>query len=101
MYSHQLPILCSFQSVNYTVTISHDGDPVLEWRKEFSYSSGYSSECVEEMVTGGLEEGSVYTVQVFVEAGDSGNASSDVEILSQFPSHIHMNMDFLWLWKMQ
>ena len=78
----QLPILCSFQSVNYTVTISHDGDPVLEWRKEFSYSSGYSSECVEEMVTGGLEEGSVYTVQVFVEAGDSGNASSDVEMLT-------------------
>ncbi|CAI8028469.1 hypothetical protein GBAR_LOCUS16234, partial [Geodia barretti] len=72
----QLPVLCVFQRVRYSVVISHGGDPVLELSREFNYSSGYTSECIEEKVSGELEEGTEYSLLVFVDDGDSGNSSS-------------------------
>jgi hypothetical protein len=74
----KLPVLCVFQRVRYSVVISHGGDPVLELTRQFNYSSGYTSECIEEKVSGELEEGTEYSVQVFVDAGDSGNTSSPI-----------------------
>ncbi|CAI8046178.1 hypothetical protein GBAR_LOCUS25521, partial [Geodia barretti] len=74
----KLPVLCVFQRVRYSVVISHGADPVLELTREFNYSSGYTSECIEEKVSGELEEGTEYSVQVFVDAGDSGNTSSPI-----------------------
>ena len=74
--SLQLPVLCVFQRVRYRVVISHGGDPVLELSREFNYSSGYTSECIEEKVSGELEEGTEYSLLVFVNDGDSGNSSS-------------------------
>ena len=59
------------------VVISHGGDPVLEIPRQFSYSSDYTSQCIEEKVTDILQEGTEYTVQVFLFAGGSGNFSSD------------------------
>ena len=73
----QLPVLCSFQNVTYTLIISHEGGQVLELSRQFSYSSGYNSECIEVLVTEGLQEGTQYTVQVFMDAGLSGSSYSD------------------------
>lgn len=38
-------------------------------QREVLYSSGYSRECIEELVTEGLQEGSEYTVFVTVDTG--------------------------------
>ena len=62
----QLPILCEFQSVRYKVVISSGGDPVLQLSRVFSYSSGYSSLCIEEKVNDTLKVGTEYEVQVFL-----------------------------------
>ena len=78
-------MLCAFQNVTYTIIISQDGDTVLELVSEFSYSSGYSGECKEELVTDRLQEGQEYSVRVFVNAGLSGNSSSAVETFSESP----------------
>ena len=69
--------------MTYTIIISQDGETVLELVSEFSYSSGYSGECKEELVTDRLQEGQEYSVRVFVNAGLSGNSSSDVETFSE------------------
>ena len=69
-------MLCDFQSVVYSVVFSRGGDPVLELYRGFNYSSGYTSECIEEAVGRELEEGVEYSVQVFVDAGEGGNSSS-------------------------
>ncbi|CAI8047925.1 hypothetical protein GBAR_LOCUS26497 [Geodia barretti] len=77
----KLPVLCVFQRVRYRVVISHGGDPVLELSREFNYSSGYTSECIEEKVSGELEEGTEYSLLVF---GDSGNySSSNIQTFSE------------------
>ena len=76
-------MLCVFQTVRYRVVISHGGDPVLQLSRQFSYSSGYTSECIEEKVSGELEEGNEYSVQVFLYAGESGNSSS-IETFSEY-----------------
>ena len=52
--------------------------------KEFSYSSGYNGECIEELVSDGLEEGKEYGVKVTVDAGESGRSTSPTEPLSEF-----------------
>ena len=79
----QLPILCEFQSVRYKVVISSGGDPVLQFTRVFSYSSGYTSQCIEEKVTETLKEGTEYEVQVFLYAGESGNSTSDTHTFSE------------------
>ena len=66
------------------VVISHGGDPVLEISRQFSYSSGYASQCIEEKVTDTLQEGTEYTVQVFVDAGEIGNLSSSTNTFSEY-----------------
>ena len=76
-------MLCVFQRVRYSVVISHGGDPVLELSREFSYSSGYTSECIGEKVSGELEEGTEYSVQVFVDDKDAGNTSSPIQTFSE------------------
>ena len=90
-YSQQLPVLCTFQNVTYTLVISNGGEEVKRVSKEFSYSSGYNGECIEELVTDGLEEGKEYSVRVSVDAGDSGNSSSDMNTFSRssFLAHMH------------
>ena len=80
----QLPILCEFQSVRYKVVISSGGDPVLQLSRVFSYSSGYSSQCIEEKVNDTLKEGTEYEVQVFLYAGESGNSTSDTYTFSEY-----------------
>ena len=75
----QLPVLCPFQNVTYTIVISHEGEEVQRVSKEFSYSSGYNGECIEELVSDGLEEGKEYRVQVTVDAGESGRSTSFME----------------------
>ena len=77
-------MLCVFQTVRYRVVISHGGEPVLQLSRQFSYSSGYTSECIEEKVSGELEEGTEYSVQVFLYAGESGNSSSSIEAFSEY-----------------
>ena len=77
-------MLCVFQRVRYSVVISHGGYPVLELPREFNYSSGYTSECIEEKVSGELEEGTEYSLLVFVDDGDSGNSSSPIQTFSEF-----------------
>ena len=62
--SLQLPELCVFQTVRYTVVISHGGGLVQQLSRQFSYSSGYNSECIEEKVSGELEEGVEYEAQL-------------------------------------
>ena len=69
--------------MRYRVVISHGGDPVLELSREFNYSSGYTSECIEEKVSGELEEGTEYSLLVFVDDGDSGNSSSHIQTFSE------------------
>ena len=81
--SSQLPVLWEFQSVEYSVVFSRGGDPVLELYRRFNYSSGYTSECIEEEVGRELEEGVEYSVQVFVDAGESGNSSSYIQTFSE------------------
>ena len=76
-------MLCEFQTVRYRVVISIQGDPVLELSRQFSYSSGYASECIEEKVSGELEEGTEYSVQVFLYAGVNGNSSSSIHTFSE------------------
>ena len=61
------------------MVFSRGGDPVLELYRGFNYSSGYTSECIEEEVGQELEEGVEYSVQVFVDAGESGNCSSYIQ----------------------
>jgi hypothetical protein len=72
-------VLCVFQRVRYSVVISHGGEPVLELSREFNYSSGYTSECIGEPVSGELEEGTEYSVQVFVDTGGTDNTSSPIQ----------------------
>ena len=74
---------CVFQRVRYRVVISRGGDPVLELSREFNYSRGYTSECIEEKVSGELEEGTEYSLLVFVDDGDSGNSSSHIQTFSE------------------
>ena len=63
---------------------SSGGGSVLELYREFNYSSGYTSECIEvEKVDQQLEEGVQYSVQVFVNAGESGNSSSPIHTFSE------------------
>ena len=76
-------MLCVFQTVRYRVVISHGGDPVLQLSRQFSYSSGYTSECIEEKVRGELEEGTEYSVQVFLNIEDTGISSSSIETFSE------------------
>ena len=77
-------MLCMFQTVRYRVVISHEGDPVVQVPRQFSYSSGYTSECIEEKVSGELEEGTEYSVQVFLDDEDTGNSfSSAIESFSE------------------
>ena len=76
-------MLCSFQNVTYTLIISYEGGQVLELSRQFSYSSGYNSDCVQVLVTEGLQEGTQYTVQVFMDAGLSGRSYSDIETFSE------------------
>ena len=71
-----------FQNVTYTLVISHEGVEVQTLARQFSYSSGYNGECIEELVSDGLEEGKEYSVKVFVDAGKSGNSSSVVKTFS-------------------
>ena len=66
------------------MVLCHGGDPVLEISRQFSYSSGYSSQCIEEKVTDTLQEGTEYTVQVFVDAGEIGNLSSSTRTFSEY-----------------
>ena len=82
--SLQLPVLCVFQTVRYRVVITHRGDSVLQLSRQFSYSSGYTSECIEEKVSGELEKGVEYEAQVFLYAGESGNSSSVPVTFSEF-----------------
>ena len=82
--SHQLPVLCVFQTVRYRVVISHGGDPVLQLSRQFSYSSGYTSECIEEKISEELEEGVDYEAQMFLYSGESGNSSSLPVTFSEF-----------------
>ena len=78
-------MLCVFQTVRYRVVISHGGDPVLQLSRQFSYSSGYTSECIEEKVSGELEEGTEYSVQVFLDDEVTGNSSfSTIETFSEY-----------------
>ena len=72
-----------FQRVRYRVVISHGGDQVLELTREFNYSSGYTSECVEEKVSGELQEGTEYGLLVFVDDGASVNSSSNIQTFSE------------------
>ena len=81
-------MLCVFQTVRYRVVISHGGDPVLQLSRQFSYSSGYTSECIEEKVSGELEEGTEYSVQVFLDDEVTGNSSSSIEIFSKSISNL-------------
>ena len=74
-------MLCVFQRVRYSVVISHGGDPVLELPREFSYSSGHCS--IGEKVSGELEEGTEYSVQVFVDTGGTDNTSSPIQTYSE------------------
>ena len=77
-------MLCMFQTVRYRVVISHGGDSVVQVPRQFSYSSGYTSECIEEKVSGELEEGMEYSVQVFLDDEDTGNSfSSAIESFSK------------------
>ena len=85
-FSPQLPVLCMFQNVTYTIIISHEGVEVKTLTRQFSYSSGYNGECIEELVSDGLEEGKEYSVKVSVDAGKSGNSSSVVKTFSTFSS---------------
>ena len=73
---------------------SSGGGPVLELYREFNYSSGYTSECIEEKVGGSLEEGVEYEVQVFLYAGESGNFSTSKSPFSE-PSIRVMCLTFL------
>ena len=63
---------------------SSGGGSVLELYREFHYSSGYTSECIEEKVDQQLDEGVEYSVQVFVNAGESGNSSSLIHTFSKY-----------------
>ena len=73
-----------FQTVRYTVAISHGGGLVQQLSRQFSYSSGYNSECIEEKVSGELEEGVEYEAQLFLYAGENGNFSSLPVTFSEF-----------------
>ena len=77
-------MLCVFQRVRYSVVISHGGDPVLELSREFNYSEDDPSECIQEIVSGELEEGTEYEVQVILYAGESGNFSTNKTTFSTF-----------------
>ena len=70
--------------MRYKVVISSGGDPVLQFTRVFSYSSGYSSQCIEEKVNDTLKEGTEYEVQVFLYAGESGNFSSNKTMFSKW-----------------
>ena len=83
--SLQLPVLCVFQTVRYRVVISHGRDPVLQLSRQFSYSSGYTSECI-------VEEGTDYSVQVFLDDEDTGNFSSSIEIFSKSISNLELSI---------
>ena len=76
--------MCTFQNVTYTIVISHEEVEVKTLTGEFSYSSGYNGECIEEVVSDGLEEGKEYGVQVTVDAGESGSSTSPMEPFSEF-----------------
>ena len=69
--------------MRYKVVIFSGGDPVLQFIRVFSYSSGYSSQCIEEKVNDTLKEGTEYEVQVFLYAGESGNSTSDTHTFSE------------------
>ena len=56
----------------------------MQWSKEFSYSGGYSGECITELVTDGLEEGTEYDVLVTVDAGELAGSSSSSITFSKF-----------------
>ena len=75
-------MLCVFQRVRYSVVISHGGDPVLELSREFNYSEDHPSECIQ-IVSGELEEGTEYEVQVILYAGESGNFSTNKTTFSE------------------
>ena len=74
--------------MRYRVVISHVGDPVLQLSRQFSYSSGYTSECIEEKVSGELEEGTEFSVQVFLDDEDTNNSSSFIKIFSKSISNL-------------
>ena len=76
-------MLCVFQRVRYRVVISHGGDTVLELTREFNYSEDDPSDCIEDIVSGELEEGTEYEVQVFLYAGESGNFSTNKTTFSE------------------
>ena len=76
-------MLCVFKRVGYSVVISHEGDQVLELSREFNYISSYTSEFIEEKVSGELEEGTEHSLHVFVDDGDSGNSSSHIQTFSE------------------
>ena len=82
--------------MTYTIVISHERDEVKRVSKEFSYSSGYNGECIEELVSDGLEEGKEYSVQVTVDAGESGNSSSFVKTFSTYSSPIAIILYNQW-----
>ena len=56
----------------------------MQWSKEFSYSGGYSGECITELVTDGLQEGTEYDVLVTVDAGELAGSSSSSITFSEF-----------------
>ena len=85
----QLPVLCAFQNVTYTLVITHEGVEVKTLTGQLSYSSGYNGECIEELVSDGLEEGKEYSVQVTVDAGESGRSTSSMKSFSEFSIVFH------------
>lgn len=71
--------------MNYTITISHEGDQILQLPGEFSYRDGYHDTCKMETVTDELEDGKEYNVTVFVDGGNMvGNSSSTILTFSKF-----------------
>lgn len=59
--------------MTYKVVISSQRGIVVDISREYSYSSGEPTDCIEEKVSGELERDVEYEVEVFLYAGESGN----------------------------
>ena len=91
----QLPTLCEFQTVRYKVVISSGGGPVLQLSRVFSYSSGYTSECIEDKVTETLEEGTEYRAQVILYTGETYNSSSNTHTFSEYTLLVYTSIRYI------
>ena len=72
--SHQLPVLCSFQELSYTITITSEDKQSLQRSRA---TMNGSEDCIIEEFAENLVEGIEYNALVFIDTGPlTGNSSS-------------------------